>query len=130
MRFRTCLMTILAAMLFASAGQAAGEFPAYGKASWYGSYHHGKKTASGEKFDMHELTAAHKFLPFGTLLKVVNLKNGKEVIVMINDRGPFSKKRIIDLSRAAAEKIGLIERGTARVRVDVLSLPDGSGYDL
>jgi rare lipoprotein A len=94
-----------------------------GLASWYGIEFQGKITASGRLFDMHEFTAAHKFLPFGTIVKVVNLRNGKEVIVNIIDRGPFSKKRIIDLSHAAAKTIGLVKRGIARVKIEVISSP-------
>lgn len=86
-----------------------------GTASWYGSNFDGEETASGEIFDMSEMTAAHKSLPFGTKVKVVNLENGRSVVVRINDRGPFIKGRIIDLSRAAAEKLGLIRPGTAKV---------------
>jgi rare lipoprotein A len=78
-----------------------------GIASWYGPRFQGKRTASGERFDTNELTAAHKTLPFGTRVRVKSLVNGKEVVVRINDRGPFIKGRIIDLSRAAAEALGL-----------------------
>lgn len=74
-------------------------------ASWYGGKFHGRTTASGEKYNMNALTAAHKTLPFGTKVKVTNKKNGKAVVVMINDRGPFVKGRVIDLSKAAHEKI-------------------------
>jgi len=91
-----------------------------GVASYYGpGFHHGK-TASGERFDMYELTAAHRTLPFGTRVKVTNLDNGKSVVVRINDRGPFKKSRIIDLSLGAAKKIGMTAAGTAKVRVEVL----------
>ncbi len=93
-----------------------------GLASWYGGKFHGRITASGEIFDTNKLTAAHKTLPFGSIVKVTNLDNGKYVIVRINDRGPFVKGRIIDLSRAAAEAIDLVGKGVARVRLEVLSL--------
>jgi rare lipoprotein A len=92
-----------------------------GIASWYGGEFHGRNTSNGEVYDMHKKTAAHKTLPFGTHVKVVNLSNGKEVFVRINDRGPFVKERIIDLSFAAAKDIGLIEPGTAKVKVAALS---------
>ena len=92
-----------------------------GTASWYGPEFHGKKTASGEIFDMTDLTAAHKTLPMGTVCVVTNLKNNKSVTVRINDRGPFAKARIIDLSYAAAKVIGMIDTGTAPVRVEVLA---------
>ncbi|MBN1413063.1 MAG: septal ring lytic transglycosylase RlpA family protein [Spirochaetales bacterium] len=92
--------------------------PEEGYASWYGPKFHGRKTASGEIYDMHKLTAAHKTLPFGTYVLVVNLENGFSVVVKINDRGPFVKGRIIDLSKAAAIEIGMIKSGTARVRIE------------
>lgn len=95
-----------------------------GKASWYGSYHHGKKTASGERFNMHALTAAHRTLPLGTIVEVRNKNNGKVVRVKINDRGPYHGNRIIDLSRGAANHIGLLKAGVGSVEVKVLSRPD------
>lgn len=91
-----------------------------GRASWYGPKFHGKETASGETFDMTELTAAHRTLPFGTRVRVINEANGKAVVVRINDRGPFGGKRIIDLSRKAAEIIGIKAKGVARVTLEVL----------
>lgn len=91
-----------------------------GKASWYGAHHHGKKTASGERFNQNALTAAHRSLPFGTKVKVTNTLNNKSVTVRVNDRGPYSKGRVIDLSRAAAGKIDLINNGVAPVRLHVL----------
>lgn len=101
-----------------------------GIASWYGHKEHGGKTASGERFDRYAHTAAHKTLPFGTMVKVTNLTNGKDTVVEINDRGPFVKNRIIDLSYAAAKSIGLIGRGTARVRIEVLSTPSKRNYSI
>lgn len=92
-----------------------------GTASYYGSRHHGKRTASGEPFDQHGLTAAHRSLPFGTRVQVTNLANDRRVVVRINDRGPHTRGRLIDLSRAAAEQLGMIRSGTARVRVQSLS---------
>ena len=92
-----------------------------GMASWYGPEFHGKKTASGEVFDMTDLTAAHKELPMGTTCIVTNLRNNKSVTVRINDRGPFVKDRVIDLSYAAAKVVGMIDTGTAPVRVEVLA---------
>lgn len=88
-----------------------------GLASWYGPRFHGRRTASGEAFDQHELTAAHKTLPFGTRVRVRHATTGKEVTVRINDRGPFTRGRVIDLSRAAASAIGLIQTGVAPVLV-------------
>ena len=91
-----------------------------GIASWYGPNFHGKKTSNGEWYDMYAMTAAHKTLPMNTIVKVTNLLNGKSTIVRINDRGPFVKNRIIDLSYAAAKKLGVVASGTAPVRLEVL----------
>lgn len=88
-----------------------------GVASWYGPNFHGKLTANGEKYDMYKLTAAHRTLPFNTIVQVENLDNGQTVLVRINDRGPFAKNRIIDLSKKAAEEINMIGPGTARVKL-------------
>jgi rare lipoprotein A len=92
-----------------------------GLASWYGAKHHGRRTASGEIFDQKKFTAAHRTLPWGSIVKVTNLDNGKSVEVRINDRGPFTKGRIIDLSRAAARAVGMLESGVSPVRMEVLS---------
>jgi rare lipoprotein A len=90
-------------------------------ASYYGAQHHGRKTASGERFDMRAFTAAHRTLPLRTMARVTNLRNGRSVIVRINDRGPAAwTRRAIDLSQAAAEQIGMIQAGLARVRIEVL----------
>ena len=101
-----------------------------GIASWYGHPYHGRASASGEVYDMEQLTAAHRTLPFGTLVRVENLTNGLSVEVRINDRGPFVDGRIIDLSRAAAREIRMLGPGTAQVRLHVLSLPfrNPAGY--
>jgi len=93
-----------------------------GVASWYGPGFHGKRTASGEVYDMDDMTAAHKRLPFGTRVRVHNRDNGRETVVRINDRGPFVDGRIIDLSRAAAREIGMLGTGTARVRIAVVEV--------
>lgn len=93
-----------------------------GYASWYGGKFHGRFTANGEVYDMNKLTAAHRTLPFGTCVKVVNIDNGKSIIVKINDRGPFVEGRIIDLSRAAAEKIDMLKNGIARVFIEAVSV--------
>ena len=92
-----------------------------GTASWYGPNFIGRPTANGEIFDPSQLTAAHQTLPFDTLVRVTHLDNGRSVVVRINDRGPFVGRRIIDLSRAAAERIDMIGSGTARVRLDLLN---------
>lgn len=94
-----------------------------GQASWYGKEHDGKKTASGETFDMEEMTAAHRTLPMNSKVKVTSLSNGKSVIVKVNDRGPFSKGRIIDVSRSAAKKLDMITKGTDKVKIEVLEIP-------
>jgi rare lipoprotein A len=94
--------------------------PRVGKASWYGEAHHGKKTASGERYDMHALTAAHRTLPLGTRLRVTNVENGRTVVVRVNDRGPYVDGRVIDLSRAAAREIGALGDGLFDVRLEVL----------
>jgi len=94
-----------------------------GEASWYGEPHHGRPTASGETYDMLQLTAAHRTLPMGTRVMVTNLKNGRAVEVRINDRGPSVAGRIIDLSFAAAQRLGATSAGTIPVRIRVLSLP-------
>ena len=91
-----------------------------GLASWYGPEFHGRPTSSREVFDMNDLTAAHRALPFGTHVLVTNLENDRTVVVRINDRGPFVRGRIIDLSYAAARVLGLVGPGTARVRVEVM----------
>ena len=92
----------------------------YGVASYYGPKFHGRKTANGEIFNMYKLTAAHRYYPFGTIVKVTNLSNGKSVIVRINDRGPFVRGRIIDLSYGAAKKLGMLGSGVAKVKLKVL----------
>lgn len=94
-----------------------------GKASWYGEQFQGKETASGETFDMYDLTAAHRSLPLGSLVRVTNLANQKQVTVRINDRGPVYRSRIIDLSYKAAKILGLKSVGIQTVRLDVIAVP-------
>lgn len=91
-----------------------------GQASWYGNKFHGKLTASGEKYNMRAYTAAHKTLPFGTIVRATNTNNNKSVDVKINDRGPFVKGRVIDLSKKAFEQIGSVNQGIVPIRIDVL----------
>ena len=98
--------------------QAGPVFEQTGTASWYGIKHKGKSTASGEPFNPDAMTAAHPELPFGTEVTVTNLANGKRVKVIVNDRGPFTKNRIIDLSQAAAAKLGFEQDGTAEVKIE------------
>jgi len=97
-----------------------GPPPETGVASYYAHQHDGRRTASGELFDMDAMTAAHRTLPFGTRVKVTNLRNSRSVVVRINDRGPYLKQRIFDLSYAAAQELHMITRGTARVQIDIL----------
>lgn len=93
-------------------------FSQSGNASWYGNQFHGRKTASGERYDMYALTAAHRTLPIPSYARVTNTQNGKSVIVRINDRGPFHGSRVMDLSKAAAQRLGFINQGTARVKIE------------
>lgn len=95
-----------------------------GLASWYGPGFHGNRSASGEIFNQNALTAAHPTLPFGTNVRVTNMLNGQSVVVRINDRGPFKPNRVIDISRAAAQRIGLISAGVAPVKLEVLATPE------
>ena len=107
-------LALAAAPAFAGSAKVQGQ----GVASFYGREHHGGPTASGERFNMHAMTAAHRTAPLGSRLKVTNLKNGKSVVVRVNDRGPFVKGRIIDLSRGAAEVLGFTGAGLTRVAVE------------
>ena len=93
-----------------------------GIASWYGSDFHGRRTSCGERYDMYAMTAAHRILPMHTHVRVQNLENGRSVVLRINDRGPFAKERIIDLSYAAARELDIVRKGTARVRVESLNV--------
>jgi rare lipoprotein A len=92
-----------------------------GHASWYGPGFHGRKTASGERFDRNEMTAAHKTLPFGTLVRVIDEKTGRSVLVKINDRGPYIRGRLLDLSEGAAQRLGIRGRGTGNVRLEIFT---------
>jgi len=103
---------------------SANGFHQKGVASWYGKQFHEKKTANGEIYNMYAMTAAHKTLPFGTMVEVVNVENKKSTIVRINDRGPFCQGRIIDLSHSAAKKIDMIKNGTAAVGITALGTDD------
>ncbi len=125
MRMR--LIALLAMVAFTACATSAQEsrrsgtqtaaYSQVGVASWYGGKFHGRKTASGEVYDQNRMTAAHRTLPFGTRVEVTNLRNGRSVVVTINDRGPFIKGRIIDVSRRAAGKLGFRNQGVTRVRV-------------
>ena len=100
-------------------------YNAVGTASWYGRRFHGRKTASGQIYNMNALTAAHPTLPIGTQVRVTNLANHRSVVLTVNDRGPFAKGRIIDVSRRAADRLGFRRAGTARVRVEVIQAARG-----
>ncbi len=105
------------------AGAGDGEV---GLASYYARGHHGRRTASGEVFDMGAMTAAHRSLPFGTRVRVTNLANGRQAVVRINDRGPFKGGRVIDVSQAAARELGMVGRGVVRVRLAIIGAPPWS----
>ena len=105
------------------ASNAVSKFKQSGSASWYGGKFHGRKTASGERFDMNSLTAAHPSLPFNTYLRVTSKGNGKSVVVKVNDRGPYHSNRMLDLSYAAAKQIGLVSRGIANVTIERVGSP-------
>jgi len=94
-----------------------------GVASWYGQEFEGNTTASGEVFDSEELTAAHPTLPFGTTIRVTNLKNNKNILLRVNDRGPYFARRILDVSLAAAKRLGFVGAGTTQVRVEIVKYP-------
>lgn len=122
---RPLYLLILCTLLASCAGQQSiidpHGYDEKGTASFYGARHQGKRTASGERFDQATLTAAHRRLPFDTQVQVTNLANGRSVVVRVNDRGPHARSRLIDLSRAAAEKLGMVGSGTAQVRVQSLT---------
>ncbi|HET8790711.1 MAG TPA: septal ring lytic transglycosylase RlpA family protein [Modicisalibacter sp.] len=105
----------------APSSAALSSFDQRGQASYYSNAYQGELTANGERYDRNAMTAAHKSLPFGTRVQVTNLDNGREVFVRINDRGPFTSGRIIDLSYQAAERLGMIRSGTAPVAVEVVN---------
>ena len=117
----------LAALLFAApTGQGpdfADTLPDWvqqGRVSWYGPGFHGRRTANGEVFDTHELTMAHRSLPMGTSVRVTNLENGRSVVLRVNDRGPYVRGRVADLSRAAAEALGFVDDGVVPARIELL----------
>lgn len=118
-----CVLTLLLAGCSStpkSGGRVASGHSESGMASYYGNEFHGRKTANGERFDQGKLTAAHRTMPFGTRVKVTNTQNGKSVVVRINDRGPFAKGRIIDLSSSAFKSIAYLGAGVVPVRVQVI----------
>ena len=122
--FRRVFAAVLAALFLSASGMAEARtqkaFTQNGTASWYGAWHHGKVTANGESYDMFAMTAAHKTIPLGSLVKVTRKDNGKSIVVRINDRGPYKKRRIIDLSYAAAKSLGIKKKGVSRVTIEVV----------
>jgi rare lipoprotein A len=102
------------------AAKAAARGAQVGIASWYGPGFHGRQTASGQRYDMYAMTAAHRSLPFGTRVRVTNLENARSVVLTINDRGPFVGGRIVDVSKRAAQMLGFERKGKAKVRLQVL----------
>ncbi len=120
--FVAVLLTAVNGVETASAKEKSSSIrAASGSASWYGPGFHGRKTANGERYNMHALTAAHRSLPFGTKVRVTNRKNGKSVVVRINDRGPYAGGRVIDLSRGAAQAVSMMGAGVVPVNLKVLN---------
>ena len=117
--------TVPAAERKAGHSRPARAWTQTGIASWYGGKFHGRRTASGERFNKHALTAAHRELPFGTLVRVISLRTGRHTVVRINDRGPFVKGRVIDLSHAAARQLGIVASGVDRVRLEIVGRARG-----
>jgi len=117
---------VLCAVLF-SCSDAGAAFTESGEASWYGPWHHGKTTANGDAFDMFAMTAAHKTVPLGTLIRVQGRKSGRSIIVRVNDRGPYYRERILDLSYAAADRLGI--EGVGIVSIEAVSDRNGRLLD-
>ena len=135
--FSSCLLIMLSLIGCASSNKIASSDPVisqkepsavgdiqYGVSSYYAEKFHGRRTANGEIYDMYEISGAHQTLPFNSVVKVTNLENNKELVIKVNDRGPFIKDRIFDCSYGAAVKLGFISKGTAIVKVEVLEIGD------
>ena len=133
--FSSCLLIMLSLIGCASSNKIASSDPVisqkepsavgdiqYGVSSYYAEKFHGRRTANGEIYDMYEISGAHQTLPFNSVVKVTNLENNKELVIKVNDRGPFIKDRIFDCSYGAAVKLGFISKGTAIVKVEVLEI--------
>lgn len=114
------IFVLIYLMAFGAYGQSSQKFTQTGMASYYAGKFNGRKTANGEIYDSKKLTAAHRTLKFGSMVKVTNLKNNKSVVVRINDRGPFAHSRIIDLSQVAAQEIDMLKSGTAKVSIELI----------
>ena len=119
------LLLLLSLTIIPADALAAKAFRQTGTASWYGAWHHGKVTANGEAYDMFAMTAAHKTIPLGSLVKVTRKDTGKSIVVRINDRGPYKKRRIIDLSYAAAKSLAMKRKGVTRVTIEVVGDRNG-----
>ena len=117
------LISVVALLGLVLLYQAAGPYYEVGIASWYGPGFDGNYTANGEVYDMNEISAAHKTLPFGTVVRVVEFSTGKSIVVRINDRGPFIEGRIIDLSKGAARELGIIDKGITKVGLRIIRWP-------
>jgi rare lipoprotein A len=122
------LIIVFFVLLFSIPICYAQKFKSSGLASFYAKKFHGRKTANGERFNMHSYTSAHRTLPFNSLVKVTNTKNGKSIVVRVNDRGPMRKNRIIDLSYAAAEELSLVNDGIGRVTLELLDPAEARSY--
>lgn len=118
---------IVAVLLIVSSTGLFSQITEIGLASFYADKFDGRITASGDIFDQSKLTAAHRTLPFGSKVKVTNLENGKDIIVIVNDRGPFVNDRVIDLSKSGAKKLGFVDKGVTKVKLEVLSIPENKG---
>lgn len=118
-KLKILLLTLLL-FLSCSANAHTKNKTQIGMGSWYGKKFHGRTTANGEKYNMYEYTAAHRTLPFNSIVEVTNLRNNRKIKVRINDRGPYVKKRIIDLSYLAAKKLGYVNKGVAKLKLKVL----------
>lgn len=117
---RLAKYAVIVLLFYFFIGNIYDSYVTVGRASWYGKKFHGRKTANGEVYDKYALTAAHRRLPFGTKVKVTRLDNNREVIVRINDRGPYIPGRIIDLSKGAAKELGMLKKGLVKVKLKIL----------
>ena len=127
---RLVVLSLLCVVGCISAQEAGAHRIERGLASWYGYPYHGQQSASGEIYDQEKLTAAHRTLPFGTRVRIRRLDRNRSVVVRINDRGPFVESRIIDLSHAAAVRLGMVRSGVAPVTVEVIQAPPVVSFDL
>ncbi len=128
--YRQILLGLLSISTLGVYAQSGAQFTQTGGCSYYGDEFHGRKTNSGERFDNKKFTCAHRKLPFGTILKVTNLQKNKVTFVRVNDRGPFVKTRILDVSKAAAKELELIKYGVCKVKIVVIGIGDTINYDL